>query len=183
MASIDQNVLQFFVNHRTDWLSTLMYFFTTFGNVVPTVAIVCLVLTILYTNKNSKYILPFLISVAGSAGTMYIIKIIFNKPRPLDFALYLESGYSFPSGHATLAIALYGILIYTTYNQTNLKLKNLLILGFILLILSIGLSRLYLGVHYISDVLTGYLLGFIWVWIGIGVSKSKLWHPRDNEHL
>lgn len=182
MGIVDQNVLIFLVTHRVEWLSYLMFLFTDIGSFLGASIIAGLLVVTLYYHKKTKFILPYFIALVGSAGTMYLTKLIFYKPRPLDFALYLESGYSFPSGHATLAMALYGFLIYIIYKQKNYRLKNLVILGLILVILAIGFSRIYLGVHYLSDVLFGYLLGFIWIWIGLATVRSKNGHLQDNAH-
>ncbi|MCX6742949.1 MAG: LssY C-terminal domain-containing protein, partial [Candidatus Parcubacteria bacterium] len=96
-------------------------------------------------------------------------------------ALYLEKSASFPSGHAALAMALFGFLIYFAWR--NLKSwpdkLNALFAG-ILIIIAVGFSRLYLGLHYLSDILGGYLLALLWLIISInliewpGFKKEKL---------
>lgn len=123
--------------------------------------------------KQTKKILPLFISIGGTALTIFLLKNIFGKARPADEAFYLEKSFSFPSGHAAISIALYGFLFLTIWrhDKHHLKNKTLILLG--LLIFLVGLSRLYLGVHYFSDVLAGYLVGLIWLWLSVAFSKSK----------
>jgi len=97
-------------------------------------------------------------------------KIVFHRPRP-EFPVYVETSFSFPSGHATIAIALYGFLAYILIQEVHSwKKKVNIFFGAILLAILIGLSRLYLGVHYVSDILGGYLLGFLWLIVGISIA-------------
>jgi len=97
-----------------------------------------------------------------------ILKLIVRRARPTGFRLIAETGYSFPSGHSMVSMAFYGYLIYLIYkNVRNKKLRWTLMTCFSLLILIIGLSRIYLGVHYTSDVFAGFLfsLGYLVVYI------------------
>ena len=94
--------------------------------------------------------------------------MIVHRARPTGFRLITETGYSFPSGHSMVSMAFYGYLIYLIYkNVRNKKLRWAFITGFGLLIFIIGMSRIYLGVHYTSDVFAGFLfsLGYLVVYI------------------
>ena len=115
-------------------------------------------------HKHSKRILPLLVSVLGSTTTVYIMKITFGLARP-ETAFYLEDTFTFPSGHAAIGVALYGFLFLTIWQHQkhHIKNKSLILLG--LLILMIGFSRIYLGVHYLEDVLAGYTIGLFWLFI------------------
>lgn len=127
-------------------------------------------------NKRT-YIFPFLITISGSYLFYTISKIIIHRPRP-DVAYYLETGYSFPSGHATIAMAFYGFLVYVLFRQyKHWKIKANVLFAGLIIILGIGLSRIYLGVHYLSDVWGGYLLGALWLIIGISISE---WLKRQK---
>ena len=121
-------------------------------------------------HKHGKRILPLLMSVEGSAASIWVLKHIFNISRP-EGAFYLESSPSFPSGHAAMAIALYGFLLYTIWKHKKHHLQNKAIWGLSILIILIGLSRLYLGVHYLSDVLVGYLVGALWLMLSIKIQN------------
>lgn len=126
------------------------------------------------TKKRIIFISPFLVSLLGGVFTNYLSKLSFHRGRPLN-AIYFESSFSFPSGHATLAVVLYGFIIYYFWKKTSSRsAKNFLLAFGIVLILAIGFSRIYLGVHYLSDVLGGYLLGIIWLCSGIGLAEWRL---------
>ena len=95
-----------------------------------------------------------------------ILKFIFQRERPIGYRLIEITGYSFPSGHAMVSMGFYGLLIYLIYRYIkNKKLRNALIGINILIIILIGVSRVYLGVHYLSDVLTGYSISIIYLFI------------------
>ena len=104
-----------------------------------------------------------------------MLKRILRRPRPTEFRIVEETGYSFPSGHSITSMVFYGYLVYLTYKYiNNKKIKIPLIIFLILLIPTIGLSRIYLGVHYASDVLCGFLLGIIYLILFISISKKYL---------
>lgn len=146
---------------------------------------------ILWFWKKRSYIMPLILSIVGSEIFTSIGKVVFHRARP-DVAIYAENSFSFPSGHATISIAFYGFLAYLLIrNAKNWKNKiNIFFAGFIAILL-IGFSRLYLGVHYVSDVWGGYLAGTIWLIIAISLSeyllskkkKSEITHPNINKKL
>ena len=93
-----------------------------------------------------------------------ILKRIFKRTRPLGYRLIKATGYSFPSGHAMVSMAFYGLLIYIIYHLIDNKIiRNILITINIIIILLIGISRVYLGVHYLSDVIVGYSVSIIYL--------------------
>ena len=102
-----------------------------------------------------------------------ISKSIFKRPRPLGYRLIEITGYSFPSGHSVASMAFYGFLIYIIFNLVKNKiLRNILITLNVLIIFLIGISRVYLGVHYLSDVITGYSISLIYIIILTKVLKN-----------
>lgn len=101
------------------------------------------------------------------------LKFIIQRPRPTEFRIINESGYSFPSGHSMISAAFYGFLIYLIYkNVKNKYLKWSLITLLSLVILTIGISRIYLGVHYTSDVIAGFLISISYLIIFIHFAKD-----------
>lgn len=104
-----------------------------------------------------------------------IIKFIVRRPRP-SYKLINITGYSFPSGHAMVTFAFYGLLAYFVYKYVNNKIiKYLLLTILIILTILIGISRVYLGVHYLSDVISGYLISTIYLTVFIKyIEKYKL---------
>ena len=111
--------------------------------------------------KNKKVSIAIVVNILLCCGLNFIIKNIVARPRPSVTHLVDENGYSFPSGHSMASMAFYGLLIYLIYNYVDNKvLKWVYIILFSCLIGAIGLSRVYLGVHYFTDVLAGFMLSF-----------------------
>lgn len=93
---------------------------------------------------------------------MFVLKHSFGRTRPLIPLLEEARGLSFPSGHALMAVTFYGLLGYIVWQTVkNNALKWLLFVFFMLMILLIGFSRIYLRVHYTSDVIAGYCMGLL----------------------
>ncbi|MEI7497924.1 MAG: LssY C-terminal domain-containing protein [Candidatus Falkowbacteria bacterium] len=127
--------------------------------------------------RNRSYLIGLWVSLGGSTLLTYLGKMITARPRPLSGA-YQESLFSFPSGHATVVIAFYGFfLYYFLRQQTEWRKKINWLFIWIAFVVLIGFSRLYLGVHYLSDVLTGYVLGAVWLIVGISVNE---WYLKNH---
>ena len=157
---------------RTNWLTSILLFITKFGSTTYIVGI-CILFLIFY--KNKKQLLDLYGAIIVSTIINNIIKIIFRRPRPaLMTALNLayENTYSFPSGHAMATMTFYGFLIYMLYKskiKKPWKVTGITLLC--LLILLVGFSRIYVGVHYFSDVFTGFLCSIIILFFYIKVLK------------
>ena len=165
---IDKLAYHLFIEKlRNDKLTTFMKLATKLSN--PEVMIVIAIISILFCIKlikNKKLSLGIILNLAGITIINQILKFIFRRERPTGYRLIEMSGYSFPSGHAMASLAFYGLLIYITKRLVKNKyLKILLITLNIAIIILIGVSRIYLGVHYLSDVLTGYSISIIYLLI------------------
>lgn len=183
MQAIDQSVLNFFVNNRTEWLTAVMFVITYAGSYMIVVSLTLLSAISFYIHKHYIKIFPLFVSVGGAAATTALLKIILGRDRPpLVDMLYFENDLSFPSGHATAAMALYGFLIYAIWKLDKHHLKNPFIIFLSIFIVLIGMSRLYLGVHFLSDVLAGYTVGLIWIlisaWVESKTRKLLSWKPK-----
>lgn len=156
--SFDTTIYNFLINFRSDFLDFIFINITKLAN---TLTILIIVIILLLTLKKEDAILIGT-STISSVVINTIIKHIIRRPRPSNLRLIHQGGYSFPSGHAMISICVYGMLIYLVFKNIKRKdIKIFLISLLTLLILSIGLSRIYVGVHYPSDVLAGYLLATI----------------------
>lgn len=123
--------------------------------------------------KNKKTSILFFINLVLSALTNFILKQIIQRPRPIEHRIIDEKGYSLPSGHSMVSMAFYGFLIFFIYkNIKNKYIKIALITLLSILIISIGISRIYLGVHYASDVLAGFLVAISYLIIFIHVINN-----------
>lgn len=175
-----QNLLYIF---RDTELIKIFSWITFFGDwqVVCVWTAVFLSIFLLYRKKT--YILSFIITIAGSQLLNVFGKMIIQRSRP-ENGVYIEPSYAFPSAHSNISVALYGFFIYFLWNhfkKFGSKLDALFI-G-IVFISAIGFSRLYLGVHFLSDVWGGYLLGLIWLIIGITVNEWLISREERPQNL
>lgn len=144
-------------------------------NITSPIMVIITLLILVLAIKDKKIKISLVINLLGITIINNLIKVIIARPRPEINKLVTETGYSFPSGHSITSMVFYGYLVYLTYKYiNNKKIKILLIIFLILLIPTIGLSRIYLGVHYTSDVLCGFLLGIIYLILFISISKKYL---------
>ena len=172
--TIDSTVAKFLYNLRTDFMVRLFFVLTQFCNQYVIVVGVVIMSVIFIRKKKSYVILGLMVSVAGSALTVMLGKHIYKIGRPDEYSYYHMSSYSFPSGHATASVAFYGIFFYLLIkNSKRIKSKFVLLACGFALILIIGFSRIYLCEHYLSDVMGGYLLGFLWLLLSISILLWK----------
>lgn len=153
----DEPICNTIISFRSGGLDTFMRFITSLSNPVVIIFLCSLSLIFLFIKKRWPIALvsTSLISVAFNQG----IKNIVKRPRPLRLRLIEESGYSFPSGHAMGSMAFYGfVILLISKSKINKYFKMVLILILSVLILLIGVSRVYLGVHYPSDIVGGFIL-------------------------
>ncbi|APZ42410.1 bifunctional DedA family/phosphatase PAP2 family protein [Acidihalobacter ferrooxydans] len=122
----------------------------------------------LWWSDRRVYLLPLLLSVGGSAAFTFAGKLALHRPRPLDAAVHVAS-YAFPSGHATVAVSLFGFLAYIGLRELRRWPARVnLFFAWLVLALLIGASRVVLDVHYLSDIFGGYLVGGMWLLAAIG---------------
>lgn len=162
IISIDVFMHDLVVNNlRSDGLTFIMLFITNFCNPI---ILILLSLVILLICKDKKMGLIIMINLLVSILLNIIFKGIIQRDRPLEDFLIIESGYSFPSGHSMVSMAYYGLIIYFIYKKIKDKrVRNVLMILIGLLILAIGFSRIYLGVHFASDVIGGFLISIIYL--------------------
>lgn len=154
----------------SDGMTPFIKFITWFGSVF---GIIVVGLISIFIIKNKKTNISFSICLILGVIINNIIKLIFARARPDINPLMIENTYSFPSGHSMMSMILYGYLIYLIYNYfKSKKYKWLLICVLSILILCIGFSRIYLGVHYVSDVVGGFVLGIAYLILYIDISKK-----------
>ena len=136
---------------------------TWFGNNTTLIAFV--VLTALALVLTRRYWAAFRVAFASGVGGLVVrgLKLLFARDRPLDQVVQ-ATGYSFPSGHAFASTVFYGMLIYLAFRLTERPgLRALAVVGGVLMIGAVGLSRVYLNVHYLTDVVGGWLAGSAWL--------------------
>lgn len=150
---------------RNPTLTIIMKYITKLSDTLF-IIIFSLILTLLFYFKLDKKKIAMLIpaNLVTVALINQILKFIIQRERPVGYRIIEMSGYSFPSGHAMVSMAFYGLLIYIIYHLVkNKKARTSLIVLNIIIIILIGISRIYLGVHYLSDIITGYSISIIYL--------------------
>ena len=146
-----------------------MQFITFFGNhkfLIP--ANLLLIVYFLFIKRHRWYSIKVPVIAIGGVLLMFILKQLFNRARPLVPLLEPVQGLSFPSGHALMSMSFYGLLIFLVWeNVRNQVWKWIFIILLFFFILLIGFSRIYLRLHYFSDVLAGFAAGIIWLSLSI----------------
>ena len=135
-----------------------------------------LVIVLVILCSNNKFLgLFYFLDLVICYVLNFVIKLIVSRDRPLEYMLVLEDSYSFPSAHSMLAVAFYGYLAYISIKYLKNKWgKFFAVFGCIVLTLLVGISRVCLGVHFTTDVLCGFLFGYIYLLIYIKIIKRYL---------
>jgi|ERR1035437_978742 undecaprenyl-diphosphatase len=166
------------VSIRNPFFVQLFRDITFFGNATTVIGLVVFFgIFLLWTKTRRVYLAGLFVSLAGATGTTYVLKEVVGRLRPSgSIPTSIETDFSFPSGHATASMAFYGFTAYILCRLYPLCAKAILSVATIVVLL-IGFSRLYLGLHFPTDVIAGYVVGGVWVWIGIKMAQ-KLQTPR-----
>lgn len=165
LNSFDAAVTNELIKWRGTWLTRFLIFVTLIGNSTGyLVATAILVAFFLIRHRSWKFILQTVVVLLLATLSNMALKEVFNRARPEIEHLVAVHSLSYPSGHAMSAMGFYGFLIFLTARyKMNYWVKSILIMALAALIFLIGLSRVYLGVHFPSDVLAGFIGGLIWV--------------------
>ncbi len=159
--TIDTAIYNLIIKLMSTNTTAIMIFISHLGSAVTLITLAIAFILLLKNKRNAKYISINLILVFILNR---ILKFIIARPRPELLRMVIEDGYSFPSGHAMVSMGFYGFLIYLIYmNIKNKKIKYPLIIFLSLLIIFIGISRIYLGVHYFTDVIGGFIIAIIYL--------------------
>lgn len=159
---------------RNPTLTSIMKIITRFSN---SEGIILFTLLSLIYIKNKKIAITVPLNVLLATLLNQILKHLFRRSRP-TYRLIKIGGFSFPSGHAMISMAFYGYLLYLTYIHIKNKNQRRIIMTILsIIIILVGISRIYLGVHYCSDIITGYSISIIYL-IGYTKLLKKLKIPK-----
>lgn len=180
-ANIDLRLLNLIQDFRNPLLSQIMLFITylaSWQSITIAFILLCLSLILL---RHWYYLATFFISISFGQIFVFFIKNLTSRPRPpLTQALTLENTFSFPSGHTFLAFSFFGLLTYFFYSTAKNKFfKTFYLTTGCLLILSVSISRIYLGAHWPSDVIASLFSGAAWVFTLITINEI---HKQYNQH-
>ncbi len=159
----DENVFTALKPYVSDFNTAAMQFFSIFGGadfLIPACLLLFFFLFFIY--KNKWYFFKAVIIGVSNVLLMFGLKFFFNRPRPLIPLLKEVPGLSFPSGHAYMSLTFFGLIIYVIYRDVkNNWIKWPIIIILVVVIFLVGLSRVYLRVHYASDVIAGFCFGIV----------------------
>jgi len=185
IIAVDIRIANLCAALRTEALTDIFSWVTLLGKSEVILFFITISISVLWLWQKKYCIFPLLLAVTGSTTFTYLGKLAFHRPRP-ETALYAEQSFSFPSGHATIAVAFYGYLAYLLIRSVqSWSGKVNIFFATALLIIAIGFSRIYLGVHYVSDVWSGYLVGAMWLIIATSFTEwliGKKYRDEPKSH-
>lgn len=164
ILELDLNIYKFFSeNIINDKLTPIVKIITHIGGAKIVLVLTVVAIILIKGLKNKLFLLT---GIVGTAGLNVVLKHIIQRERPNINRLIPEKGYSFPSGHSMMSMAFYGMLIFLIFKYVkNTALKWTLIVILTILLSTIGITRIYLGVHYPSDVIGGFLVSLTYLFM------------------
>ena len=183
LIAVDHRLALWFDQHATPAVTRVAEVIT-FAGAPILLTTVSITVALILAHRMAWYRLTaFVLTIGGGALLNVALKLLFHRPRPIfDHPLIQASGYSFPSGHMIGAVLFYGFLAVTVATQVNpWRWRALAPLLALLLVILVGLSRIYLGAHYLSDVLAAAAAGLTWLAFSItGVEAFRRYHTRPR---
>lgn len=181
IADTDHLSIEAVLHLRTPSLNGIAVDITALGSVSVLVTLICVVVLFLTFQKKRAHAIHFIAASVGAAPLSAMGKLFFERVRPNELTRLVEvEGYSYPSGHSLAGAAVYFTLAILLCREVRSYVQKFIILScFSLIILLIGFSRLYLGVHYFSDIMAGILLGVAWAAL-VGSISSFLGNIGKN---
>ena len=172
IMNFDSAVYNFIISFKSNFLTNIFKFITFFGSSIPLISI-CIISFLFIKNKK----IPMYISINLIVTAIFnlLLKNIIRRNRPVGYRLVEETGFSFPSGHSMASMAFYGLIIYLVFKYVKNKYAKIALCTFLsILIVAIGISRIYLGVHYASDVLAGFMISLLYLTLFTHLIKNDL---------
>jgi undecaprenyl-diphosphatase len=174
LARVDQAADDFFKPYRSAWLLKAFLWVTAIGTGPSLAAMLCCITALLWSGGRGPLLVPFWVTFAGAQATTWTAKYIIGRPRPVFLPNITEWNPSFPSGHATATTALIGMLAYVVAIARPPGGQRAAVAA--CAVAAIGLicfSRLFLGVHFLTDVTAGILVGIFWLLVGTSLAARR----------
>lgn len=171
MSNIDSLIYEFIFSFNNSILTDIFKLISFIASTKMIVLYNIIIVIVMIIRKSNKLLLVPIASLI-SAIVNNLIKVIVARERPGINPLVIETTYSFPSGHSMISILFFGTLLYIL-NRDNYKYKRVFNIIIPIYILSVGISRIYLGVHYFSDCITGYLIALIILLLLTNIRRKK----------
>ncbi|VVB79979.1 Undecaprenyl-diphosphatase [uncultured archaeon] len=157
--SIDNSVSNFILSHQNNYLLNFSKIIGIIFDTIPMIVLSLIISVFLFIKSKPKEALYFASASIITGALIYVLKDLIARPRPVLQAVQ-ETSFAFPSGHATISIVFFGLLtLFAFKHMKSKKQKILSLITSLVLILIAGLTRIYLNVHWLTDVIGGYLLG------------------------
>lgn len=174
VVQFDHSVISFVQGFENSALTTVMKLLSFIGDTKSVIVLTILVIIFLYlVLKHRVELILFVVAIIGSAMLNQLLKYSFQRARPDLHRLIEIDSYSFPSGHAMSAFTVYTIISFLLWRHIHSRAgRTILIIFSALMIVGIGLSRIYLGVHYPSDIIAGYFASGCWLGIVIWIFQN-----------
>lgn len=182
LGVLDAEIGMDIIEDRNNLLTPFFIGITELGGVPFSVLFVILIsLYLLFKKKRRDLAVWYVLTIALGAGLLnQLLKFLFQRPRPTIEHLVEQGGYSFPSGHSMGSMILYGALVFLIVQLSRKRITKWIALACAaILVFLIGFSRIYLGVHFPSDVIGGYSLGAAWL-TGC-ISLYGIWEVRQQK--
>jgi membrane-associated phospholipid phosphatase len=181
-TGLDNRIADELHEHATDPLTEFFKAVTTLGNGVVLAGVTAIAAYLLGRRRYYREAVLMVLAYVGAEVLSYSLKLAFARDRPFfTDPLATVSTYSFPSGHATVSVAVYGALCLVLLRRLPGPAGIVCLTATVLLVSLIGFSRLYLGVHFLSDVLAGFSVGL--AWLALCVVVLDLHHRRRRSRL
>ncbi|MBZ2175276.1 phosphatase PAP2 family protein [Schnuerera sp. xch1] len=169
----DMDIMKYIHGNMTLEIAKFMNIITFFGSSYFFIFIGIIIFIFLKRNNNCKGIILLITSTLGSYILNYILKNIFVRTRPLEYFLIEQGGYSFPSGHSMVSISFYTTMTYLlTKSQSSKRINIILWIANFIIVAFIGFSRVFLGVHWPTDVLVGFILGLVYSYATVKIVEK-----------
>jgi membrane-associated phospholipid phosphatase len=178
---VDHHLSSWFHAHLTEPFTTLMLAFTDLAGEWSVAGMILTIAFVLIFRRRWYALLTLLLTVPGGTLLGEFIKELVRRERPYHQSTLIDlSGYSFPSGHTLAATLLYGLLaVFALLVLKSLRLRVLAVAGAALIVSLVGLSRIALGAHFLTDVLGAIAIGLAWLWLCLKL--VKVWRGRPSE--
>lgn len=180
LMTLDLLAKAFFVeNLRADWLTPIMESISALATPVSLLVLLLVIVAFAPGKRPGMFCTVNLVLVVL---LNVLLKELVQRPRPEDINLVVETGFSFPSGHSMVAMAFFGLLVWLVWHyEKDRTMRLACCAGFSLIILLIGISRIYLGVHYASDVLAGFCISLAWLAMYTSVAAPFLLQEAEEK--
>lgn len=174
----DQHVAEWLHDRATPGLTAAMQVITDFASPLWVTCVAAVTGLVLWWKRSWYRLLAWVLVLPGGVVLGLLLKIAFHRRRPsFDNAFVIFQNYSFPSGHTMAAVLLYGLLaVFAVQSFDTWRRRALAIVGAVVMVLLVGFSRLYMGAHFLSDVLGGVAVGV--AWLALSFTAAETLHRR-----